>query len=184
MYFVDPHLRTPYTYQFNFSIERDLTRGLVLETSYVGSVTHKQTALVDQNPFILGTNTRLLNTQSGILPDGSNGFSYLDTFANLVNANYNSLQASLTKRITGSQWLGNSYFTLAYTWGKSIDNASGFRNVNSQVPYYNHELFRAVSDYDIAHRTGATPCQFGFCGGEEDRPCRRAGECGIPCGVF
>ena len=125
---------------------------MVLETSYVGSVTHKETALVDQNPFILGTDTRLLNTQPGILPDGSNGFSYLDTFANVVSANYNSLEASLTKRITGNRWLGNSYFTLAYTWGKSIDDASGFRNVNSEVPYYNHDLFRAVSDYDIAHR--------------------------------
>jgi hypothetical protein len=152
VYFVDPHLRTPYTYQFNFSIERDLTRGVVLETSYVGSVTHKQTGMVDQNPFILGTDTRLLNTQPGILPDGSNGFSYLDTFENVVNANYNSLEASLTKRITGNRWLGNSYFTLAYTWGKSIDDASGFRNVNSYVPYYNHNLFRAVSDYDIGHR--------------------------------
>jgi len=152
VYFVDPHLRTPYTYQFNFSIERDLTRGVVLDTSYVGSVTHRQTAYVDQNPFILGTDTRVLNTQPGLSPDGSNGFSYLDTFGNLVNANYNSLEASLTKRITGNRWLGNSYFTLAYTWGKSIDNASGFRNVNAQVPYYNHELFRAVSDYDIGQR--------------------------------
>jgi len=152
VFFVDPHLRTPYTYQFNLSIERDLTRGVVLDTSYVGSVTHRGTALVDQNPFILGTDTRVLNTQPGLSPDGSNGFSYLDTFGNLVNANYNSLEASLTKRITGNRWAGNSYFTLAYTWGKSIDNASGFRNVNAQVPYYNHELFRSVSDYDIGQR--------------------------------
>ncbi|MGD1156839.1 MAG: carboxypeptidase regulatory-like domain-containing protein [Terriglobia bacterium] len=152
VYFVDPHLRTPYTYQFNFSIERDLTRGLVLETNYVGSATHKQTALVDQNPFILGTDTRLLNTQTGILPDGSNGFSYLLTFANLVNSNYNSLEASLTKHLAENRWLGHSYFTLAYTWGKSIDNASGFRNVNDRVPYYSPMLFRSVSDYDIAHR--------------------------------
>ena len=152
VFFVDPHLRTPYVYQYNFSIERELTSGVVLETSYVGSDTHKETALVDQNPFILGTDTRLLNTQPGILPDGSNGFSYLDTFSNVVTGTYNSLEASLTKRITGNRWLGNSYFTLAYTWGKSIDNASGFRNVNSQVPYYNHELFRSVSDYDIGQR--------------------------------
>jgi hypothetical protein len=152
VYFVDPHLRTPYTYQFNFSIERDLTRGLVLETNYVGSATHKQTALVDQNPFILGTDTRLLNTQPGILSDGSNGFSYLLTFGNLVNSNYNSLEASLTKHLAENRRLGSSYFTLAYTWGKSIDNSSGFRNVNSRVPYYNHELFRAVSDYNIAQR--------------------------------
>ncbi len=152
VYFVDPHLRTPYTYQFNLSIQRDLTRGLTLETSYVGSVTHKQTALVDENPFILGTNTRLLNTQPGILSDGSNGFSYLETFGNLVNANYNSLEASLTKRLTQSRAFGSSYFTLAYTWGKSIDNVSGFRNVNDRVPYYSPTLFRSVSDYDIGHR--------------------------------
>jgi hypothetical protein len=159
VYFVDPHLRTPYTYQFNFSIQRDLTRGLVLETSYVGSVTHKQTGLVDMNPFILstvdlasGTGTRLLNTQPGILPDGSNGFSYLLTFGNVVSGNYSSLEASLTKRLTENRWLGHSYFTLAYTWGKSIDNASGFRNNNDRVPYYNHMLFRSVADYDIAHR--------------------------------
>ncbi|MBZ5669160.1 MAG: TonB-dependent receptor [Acidobacteriia bacterium] len=152
VYFVDPHLRTPYTYQFNFGIERDLTRGLVLETNYVGSATHKQTALVDQNPYILGTDTRLLNTQPGTLPDGSNGFSYLLTFGNIVNSNYNSLEASLTKHLADNRWLGHSYFTLAYTWGKSIDDASGFRNVNDRVPYYNHDLFRAVSDYDIAHR--------------------------------
>jgi hypothetical protein len=152
VYFVDPHLRTPYTYQYNFSIQRDLAPGIVLETSYVGSVTRRQTALIDQNPFILGTDTRVLNTQPGILPDGSNGFSYLETFSNAVHADYNSFQASLTKRISQNRWAGNSYFTLAYTWGKSIDNASGFRNESSQVPYYNHELFHAVSDYDIAHR--------------------------------
>jgi hypothetical protein len=115
----------------------------------VGSDTHGQTALVDQNPFVLGTDTRLLNTQPGKLADR---FSYLDTFENVANANYNSLEASLTKRLTDNQWLGSSYFTLAYTWGKSIDDASGFRNVNSQVPYYNHAQFRAVSDYDITHR--------------------------------
>jgi len=152
VFFVDPHLRTPYSYQYNFSMQRNLNQGIVLEASYVGSLTHGQTALADQNPFILGTDTRLLNTQPGILPDGSNGFSYLDTFGNLVNANYNSLESSLTKRITGNRWMGNSYFTLAYTWGKSIDDASGFRNVNGQVPYYNHDAFRAVSDYDIRQR--------------------------------
>ena len=152
VFFVDPHLRTPYSYQFNFSIQRDLTQGMVFEASYVGSVTRRQTALIDRNPFILGTDTRVLNTQPGILPDGSNGFSYLDTFSNAVQANYNSFQASLTKRISQNRWAGDSYFTLAYTWGKSIDNASGFRNESSQVPYYNHDQFRGVSDYDIGQR--------------------------------
>src|SRR5204862_846616 len=71
------------------------------------------------------------------------------------DANYNSLEASLMKRLSGdggtSRW-GASYFTLAYTYAKSIDTASGFRNTSSRVPYYNHALFRAVSDYDIPQR--------------------------------
>jgi outer membrane receptor protein involved in Fe transport len=151
VYFVNPHLRTPYTYQYNLSIQHELAQGLTLETSYVGSLTRKNTALVDQNPFILGTTDRVLNTQPGI-PDPLSGFSYLLTFENVVNARYDGLQASLTKQLTSNRWFGSSYFTLAYTWGKSIDNASGFRNVTSQVPAYNHNLFRAVSDYDITHR--------------------------------
>jgi hypothetical protein len=161
VYFVDPHLRTPYTYQYNLSIQRDLTRGLVFEASYVGNDTHKQTALEDYNPCILNLAllasqspqcTRVLNTQPGLSPDGSNGFNYVDTFANVVDGDYNSLEASLTKRLSGNRWFGHSYFTLGYTWGKAMDNGSGFRNVNAQVPFYSSEAFRSVADYDITQR--------------------------------
>ena len=149
VYFVDRNLRTPYTYQYNLSIQHELAPRLALELSYVGSITRKQTALADANPFILGTNNRIVNTLPGVAPDS---FSYLLTFGNVVNANYNSLQASLTKQLSTNRTIGTSYFTLAYTWSKSIDNASGFRNVNSEVPAYNHGQFRSVSDYDIPHR--------------------------------
>jgi hypothetical protein len=159
VYFVDPHLRTPYTYQYNLSLQRDLTKGVVFEASYVGNVTHKQTALEDYNPCILSlanlvnqTCNRVLNTQPGLDPAGSNGFTFQDTFANVVNGDYSSLEASLTKRLSGNRWLGHSYFTLGYTWGKAMDNASGFRNVNSEVPTYQPELFRSVADYDITQR--------------------------------
>jgi len=156
LYFVDPHLKTPYTYQYNLSIQHELATGLVLEVSYVGNSTHGQTALADANPMVPGTTDRVLN----LLPGNSTcvfntyacTFGALPEFQNVVRANYNSLEASLTKRITGGHWYSSSYFTFAYTWGKSIDNASGFRNVNSQVPAYNHELFRAVSDYDVTNR--------------------------------
>ena len=51
VYYVDPNLRTPYVYQFNLSVQRQLTHDLVLETSYVGSSSHKLTGLVDSNPL-------------------------------------------------------------------------------------------------------------------------------------
>jgi outer membrane receptor protein involved in Fe transport len=153
VYFVNPHLKTPYTYQYNLSVQHELATGLTLEAAYVGSITRKQTALYDQNPFPLGTTVNTTNpTRIYNDPNAAPNFTYMLTFGNLVNASYNSLQTSLTKQLTRNTWFGSSYFRLSYTWGKSIDNASGFRNTNSQVPAYNHNLFHSVSDYDIAHR--------------------------------
>ena len=149
VYFVDPHLRTPYTYQYNLSVQRELVKNLTLEASYVGSASHKLTALVDANPFILGTTHRLFNAQPG---NTDSSLSYLLEFRNAGKANYNSLQLSLNKQYSSTGFLGNSYFTLAYTWAHSIDNSSGFRNRNSQVPTYNSDQFTASSDFDIRHR--------------------------------
>lgn len=150
VYFVDPHLRTPYIYQYNFSLQRELRRNLIAEVSYVGSSSRKLTDLADRNPFVLGTTHRVLNTTPG---NDDSSFSYLDEFRNVATASYNSLQASLTKGLSSETgFLGRSYFTLGYTWAHSIDNASGFRNRNSRVPTYTPQQFRANSDFDIRHR--------------------------------
>jgi hypothetical protein len=149
VFFVEPHLRTPYIYQYNLSIQRELFKNLIAEVSYVGSASHKLTDLIDTNPFILGTTHRVLNTTPG---NNDFSFSFLDEFRNVASANYNSLQASLTKGLSESKLLGRTYFTLGYTWSHSIDNASGFRNRNSRVPTYNAFQFRANSDFDVRHR--------------------------------
>src|SRR6266436_1008792 len=149
VYFVDPHLRTPYVYQYNLSLQRELRKNLIAEVSYVGSTSHKLTDLVDRNPFVLGTTHRVLNTTAG---NSDTSFSYLDEFRNVAEARYNSLQASLTKGLSEAGFFGRTYFTLGYTWAHSIDNASGFRNRNSRVPFYVPEQFRANSDFDIRHR--------------------------------
>jgi len=151
VFFVDPHLRTPYIYQYNLSIQRQLANNLVLEASYVGSSSHKLTALVDSNPFVLG-NPNLVRTLD-LQPNGGVGnFTFLDTFQNVANGTYNSLQMSLTKQLSKEGPLGSMYYTVGYTYAHSIDTASGFRNVNSQVPAYNTKLFRASSDFDVRHR--------------------------------
>ncbi len=163
VYFVDPNLRTPYIYQYNLSLQQQLVRNLTVEANYVGSSSHKLTSLVDANPFILGTATRQFNAQPGV--GSSSSFSYLDEFRNVGSARFNSLQLVLRKRYSsrgaeGGGFFGKVYnnllstsdFTLAYTYGHSTDTASGFRQRNSRVPFYNPEQFRADSDYDIRHR--------------------------------
>jgi hypothetical protein len=146
VYFVDPHLRTPYTMQYNLSVQHALNSRLTLDAAYVGSMSRKLTLLQDTNPFVLGTNTRTFN----LVPGAS--FGRLYTFRNVGNADYNSLQLSARKDIGEWKSIGKTYFTLGYTWSHNIDNGSGFRNRNSQVPYYNANKFRASGDFDIRHR--------------------------------
>jgi hypothetical protein len=149
VFFVAPNLRTPYIYQYNLSIQREMLKDLTLEANYVGSSSHKLTSLVDANPFILGTTTRLFNRT----PGNTNGsFSFLPEFRNVGNASYNSMELSLNKRVSNTRFLGTTYFTLAYTYSHSIDTVSGFRQRNSSVPAYNSNQFRADSDFDIRQR--------------------------------
>ena len=150
VFFVDPHLRTPYVMQFDLSIQRELARKLTLETTYVGSLGRKMTDLVDTNPFILGTTNRVFNVQPGARPNTV--YSFLDTFENVANESYSGLEVALTKQTAENRWLGTSYFTLGYTYSHAIDNASGFRERDSRVPFYNHNQFRASSDFDVRHR--------------------------------
>jgi len=148
VYFVDPHLRTPYIYQYNLSVQREIMRDTTLEVSYIGSDAHKLTGLVDANPVILGTKTRLFNAQPGV---SSSSFSYLDLFANVGSANYNSLTVGIAKRLSETRFLGNIQYQISYTYGHSIDNESGFRSRDARVPAYNWNQFRATSDFDLTH---------------------------------
>jgi len=148
VYFVDPHLRTPYIFQYNLSIQRELARNLTAEVSYIGSNSHKLTGLRDANPYVLGTTTRLFNSQPGV---SQGTFSYLDEFANVANAHYNSLAAGLSKRMSDVKYLGVVGFQLSYTYGKSMDNASGFRSRDSRVPTYKYGQFPGPSDFDLTH---------------------------------
>ena len=156
VFFVDPHLRTPYTFQYNLSIEHEIARKMTVEAAYVGSSSRKLTALRDVNPFDPTTLSsanpqRILNeTPGNVLADANTdgSFGFLNEFTNSANANYNALQLSLRGQSVKSP-LGTTYFTLGYTYAHSIDDASGFRQFNSNVPSLGANIFRASSDFDV-----------------------------------
>ncbi|MBZ5682847.1 MAG: TonB-dependent receptor [Acidobacteriia bacterium] len=160
--FVNIHLRTPYIYQYNLSLQRQVGNGLMAEVGYAGSSSHKLLTWVDQNPMILGTSTRILNYQ--LLASDPNAdpltFGYMPTFDGLNRANYNGLLTSLTKRESDLPIFGKAFFTLAYTWSHNLDNGSGFNSRISSIPYYNHNQFYGNSDFDVRQR-------FTFSGGWE-----------------
>jgi hypothetical protein len=156
------------------SVEHELARKLAVTAAYVGSSSHGLTGLRDINPFDPATLSnpnpqRFLNeiqgnfpaftnpNPNGVTPPGFNpalpggSLGFLPQFMNVANANYNALQLSLRQQSTPVPVLGTMYYTLAYTWAHSIDDASGFRNNQSQVPFFQPHLFRASSDYDLRH---------------------------------
>lgn len=157
IFVVDPHLRTPYTYQYHLTFQREVADNTIFQAGYVGSASRKLTALTDMNPFVLGTFNRVLNLTPPSSPCGPNPteflcYASLNEFRNTSSASYNSFLTSLQKQFSSPGIFGHSYFTLAYTYSHNIDNASGFQNRNQAVPYYNPGFFRASSDMDVRNR--------------------------------
>ena len=158
VYLVDPHIRTPYTYQYNLGVQHELGRGTLLEVAYVGSSSHKLTALQDINPFD-DTGVRVIN-QAPALDSCNNDpnnylgmcYAYLPEFRNVGTQSYNALDTSITRQVSDTGAFGKTYFTLGYTWSHTIDNVSGFRQRSYQVPAGNPQAFRASSDQDLRHR--------------------------------
>jgi len=143
-FYVDPNLKTPRIYQYNLSLQQQFANNLTFEAGYVGYVANGLTGLTDINPFKPGNSVRNLDMTPGLNGD----YNYMNAFENVGRANYSALQTNLTKRMSDSR-VGNTFFTLAYTWAHEIDNDSGYRERNPFVPYYHHNQFRASGDTDI-----------------------------------
>lgn len=143
---VDPYLRTPYVLQYNLSLQQQLPQGMIAEIAYLGYGARKLTGLVDINPFILGTNTRRLD--SGTDPSTWD-YTYYQVFSNTSNGNFNDLQMSLRRNSLNWGKFGRAFFVAAYTWSHEIDNVSGFQQRNNTVPFYNPGQFRASGDFDV-----------------------------------
>jgi len=163
----DIHNRLPYAEHYNLTIQRSLSKDMVMSLAYVGTQGHKLMSQTESNagntalclslrgsgvlagtpecgPFgENGVYTRpdgtIINSTRGPLgPDfGSNSYT-----ANIGNSNYNSFQATLERKAA------NFTFLAAYTFAKAIDNASGY---NQSINFLNYRLSRALSSFDIRH---------------------------------
>jgi hypothetical protein len=83
-------------------------------------------------------------TGAGCPPDDGPVFSSVFAQDTIANSNYNSLQAMLEKRFgKGLQ------FQAAYTWSKSIDQASSFEGILNPFDF---RRTRGLSQFDARHR--------------------------------
>lgn len=169
---------TPRTQQYNLTVQRELFKGWAAEVGYVGS--HYAGGIGIWDPFL----ATLASPSTPITVKDINGVSYTIT-ANTTNneelrhrivglsrkrgsrysgnigfATYNSLQATLSRRLSRGV-----YFQAAYTYSHTIDNVSGSQSTdelnatragqgggNILNIQNNVQQNKATGDFDRTHR--------------------------------
>ena len=135
----NPNNRTPYSEQWNFTIQRQLLDDMTLDLAYVGNSSKKQ---IGYNPI----NSALTPGPGAIQPRRLlPNFGDLDGGNNKFSSKYNSFRAGLVKRFSkGLQINAN------YTWGRSMTNSSSLAEATVQNPYDLHQEW-GRSSIDLRH---------------------------------
>jgi hypothetical protein len=133
---IDPASKNPYTYQFSLGVQRQVTKTVLFEMNYVGSLSHHQ--LAQPNIDFPNLGVVLANRKAGITNTNySNpykGYTAINMSRFSSNYNYNSLQLFASKRA------GFVTSTLAYTFSKALGDSNGNNQTleNWSVPGYNY----------------------------------------------
>jgi hypothetical protein len=106
---VDPKLQNPYTMQFTFGVQREITKDLAIETAYVGNRGVK---------FLM---QRWMNEPDRITGLRPNPILNVNYYVDATQQSfYSSWQTSLRKRF--GQGFSTSFH---YTWGRALSTAGG-----------------------------------------------------------
>jgi outer membrane receptor protein involved in Fe transport len=166
---IDENLRTPYSIQWNSSVQRQIGGRLAAEIAYVGSVSHKldtRNAYNDAPPAPGGLDARRPHQNlitpdvrglGALLPAPVAGRTVLagtiENQVNRVSASYHGMHAKLQYRLTG----GLSFLT-SYTWAKAISDGNSYRRQGFQGELAQDFLNvseRALTGFDVRHRAVA-----------------------------
>ncbi len=154
---VAQHLEYPMVLNWNFGIQRALTRNLTLDVNYVGNHGQHLFAYSDLNAPTPGTNAPAQEQLRR--PFSANGLGQFPWFQKVLwlgsfgaVSNYNALQAVLTARAAH----GLS-FNAGYTYSHSLDDGSV--ETNMVVPQNNLNPFAEYGNSldDLRHRFTFTP---------------------------
>jgi hypothetical protein len=148
---------TPYTQQWSFEVQRQITNTSILNVAYVGSKGTHLMGIVDLN-----TVQPDLAYTSGLLPASTNvtsantpllnllrpyqGYSGISALENWFNSNYHSLQVTGQKRFQGE-----SLVAFAYTWSKNLTDNQTDRSSAPQNLYNFHDGEYGPATFDRRH---------------------------------
>lgn len=142
----------PYTYQMNFSLQRQLAANLSMEAAYVGSISHKLPFTADVNYPVYGPGATTGNVDSRrpVLPGKLAAIMVLNS---TMNSAYHGLQITVDRRMSR-----NFQFKGYYTFSKSLEGAN-MQNTTTgggAEDFRNLRLERARTNNDRRHNVVAT----------------------------
>jgi len=166
---ISPNFTDPYSMNYNLNIQKELPGSMLLQVGYVGSLGRHEEMTYEGDPIspsftaACATSAACIGNASfqQISPTGAlstvysrfvpaNVLASVGMQASDGNSNYNSLQASLNKRL--SHGLN---FLASYTWSHSIDDTSSFENSgfgSRGLDPFNFGADRGDSVYDARQR--------------------------------
>jgi hypothetical protein len=141
---LDPNLSTGYLQHWNFNVQRDFSRVGVVSVAYAASRGSHLIRSRDLNQPRPGPGDVASRAPY-------RGFSNIFISETGGNSNYHSLQASVTRPLSGGLSL-----LAAYTFSKSIDDTTAFLRTGSDPNFpqdsLNYRAERALSSFDARHR--------------------------------
>lgn len=137
----------PYTYQFNFSVQRQLRRDVSMTVAYVGALAHHLPFSVDKNYPIWNPSATTTNLPSRRpYQPGTLGIIYYED--GIINGAYHGLQTSVQKRLSHGLT-----FQAYYVFSKSMEGAQTQNNqpTGGAEDFRNLSLERGRTNNDRRH---------------------------------
>ncbi len=130
---VQSGMAPPYSQNWNFSLQRALGKGYLLDARYVGNKGTHLPRFIEANPAIYGPGATSQNADSrrpyaNCSANGSCAFASVGLIADNSSSTYHALQVLLSRQVTT-----NFGFTASYWWSKSLDYVSSF-NIAGSAP--------------------------------------------------
>lgn len=145
---LNPKLLNGYAQQFSFSVQRQMSHGIVAEVAYVGNLGRHLLRAPDINqiPFaIFAANAQLPTAQQ--VPQAAlrpyAGYSSIFQYNSDSTMNYHALQTYVSKRA------GSLFMTASYTFSKALGDSSGQGDNPEQ--YLNRHFNYGPTSFDRRH---------------------------------
>lgn len=141
-WFYDPHIKNPYSEQWNLGVQRQINSSTALTVNYVGSGSHRTN--------VGGYYNTALRPGPGDITERQPYPYSIPTFydRSVGFADYNALQVEFDRRYTG----GFSY-GVSYTYSKAMTEDDGWFGVEGSLPQnpYNPSANRSAAGFDLTH---------------------------------